>query len=43
MVGVVNGLSALWGQELHKMMKLKPVYVKFFHNWTGIAAFVFGE
>lgn len=40
-LGVLNGVSALWAVELRA--RIKPVYLKFAHNLNGIAAFVIGN
>lgn len=40
-IGMLNGISALWSVELRKLVR--PVYVKLAHNLTGISAFVLGE
>ncbi|XP_055300560.1 transmembrane reductase CYB561D2-like isoform X2 [Sitodiplosis mosellana] len=39
-LGMLNGVSALWAAELRTYVK--PVYLKFAHNLNGIAAFVLG-
>lgn len=41
LIGMLNGVSALWSVELRKY--LPPVYLKCFHNLIGIVAFVLGE
>lgn len=41
LIGMLNGISALWSVELKKYAR--PVYFKLAHNLNGIAAFVLGE
>lgn len=41
LIGMLNGISALWAIDLRKYVA--PVYLKIFHNLTGLAAFVLGE
>lgn len=41
LIGMLNGTSALWSVELRSYMK--PIYLKFIHNLTGITAFVLGN
>lgn len=41
LVGMLNGISALWSVELRKYAC--PVYFKLAHNSIGISAFVLGE
>lgn len=40
-IGMLNGLLALWSIELKT--RVKPIYLKFIHNLNGIAAFVLGK
>lgn len=41
LIGMMNGISALWSVELRKYVR--PVYFKLAHNFTGISAFVLGK
>lgn len=41
LIGFMNGTSALWSFEIRKYVA--PVFMKYFHVWTGILAFVLGE
>lgn len=41
LIGIVNGVSALWAFELRKFVR--PVYSKLLHNLHGIVAFVLGK
>lgn len=41
LIGMFNGVSALWSVELRKYVR--PVYLKLLHNLNGIAAFVLGK
>lgn len=41
LIGMLNGVSALWSVELKKYAR--PVYFKLVHNFNGIAAFVLGK
>lgn len=41
LIGMLNGLSALYAMELR--LHVKPVYVKFLHNLNGITAFTLGK
>lgn len=41
LLGMFNGVSALWSVELRTYVK--PVYLKMAHNLNGIAAFVLGK
>lgn len=41
LIGMLNGISALWSVQLGKYMR--PIYFKLAHNMTGIIAFVLGD
>lgn len=41
LIGMLNGVSALYAMELRAYVK--PVYLKFFHNFNGITAFTLGK
>lgn len=40
-IGMLNGVSALYAMELRA--HVKPIYLKFLHNFVGIAAFTLGK
>lgn len=41
LIGMLNGVSALWSGELRRYVS--PVYLKLAHNLNGITAFVLGK
>lgn len=41
LIGMFNGVSALWSVELKRYVK--PTYLKLAHNLNGITAFVLGK
>lgn len=42
-IGAINGIVALWSREFYKIVRVKPVVSKFFHNFVGVSAYVIGR
>lgn len=41
-ISLLNGVTAMWSHEIHKCIRIRPVFNKFFHNLLGIVTFVVG-
>lgn len=39
-IGLINGIAALWSQDLSKLVNIRSVYSKLFHNIAGVAGLV---